>query len=75
MASLAGEYDVVLVLRSDGVLAADIRPLVRVSLTVIAEQNGRRETGSAGGGGRYDYDYFSDACWNSMRRTPSIRRW
>jgi TldD protein len=75
MASLAGEYDVVLVLRSDGVLAADIRPLVRVSLTVIAEQNGRRETGSAGGGGRYDYGYFSDACWNNMRRTPSIRRW
>ncbi|TDY30300.1 metalloprotease TldD [Janthinobacterium sp. 75] len=61
MAGLAGEYDVVLVLRSDGVLAADIRPLVRVSLTVIAEQNGRRETGSAGGGGRFSYDYFSDA--------------
>ena len=61
MAGLAGEYDVVLVLRSDGVLAADIRPLVRVSLTVIAEQDGRRETGSAGGGGRYGYDYFSDA--------------
>ncbi|WP_308922825.1 metalloprotease TldD [Janthinobacterium sp. J1-1] len=61
MAGLAGEYDVVLVLRSDGVLAADIRPLVRVSLTVIAEQNGRRETGSAGGGGRYSYDYFTDA--------------
>ncbi|KAB8066039.1 metalloprotease TldD [Janthinobacterium violaceinigrum] len=61
MAGLTGEYDVVLVLRSDGVLAADIRPLVRVSLTVIAEQNGRRETGSAGGGGRFSYDYFSDA--------------
>ena len=60
MAGLAGEYDVVLVLRSDGVLAADIRPLVRVSLTVIAEQNGRRETGSAGGGGRFSYDYFTD---------------
>ena len=60
MAGLAGEHDVVLVLRSDGVLAADIRPLVRVSLTVIAEQNGRRETGSAGGGGRYSYDYFTD---------------
>ena len=61
MAGLAGEYDVVLVLRSDGVLAADIRPLVRVSLTVIAEQDGRRETGAAGGGGRYSYDYFTDA--------------
>jgi len=61
MAGLAGEYDVVLVVRSDGVLAADIRPLVRVSVTVIAEQDGRREMGSSGGGGRYDYSYFSDA--------------
>jgi len=60
MAGLAGEYDVVLVLRSDGLLAADIRPLVRVSVTVIAEQNGRREVGSSGGGGRYDYAYFTD---------------
>ena len=60
MAGLAGEYDVVLVLRSDGVLAADIRPLVRVSITVIAEQDGRREVGSSGGGGRYDYSYFTD---------------
>ncbi|MFC7513382.1 metalloprotease TldD [Herbaspirillum sp. GCM10030257] len=60
MASLAGEYDVVLVVRSDGVLAADIRPLVRMSITVIAEQNGRREVGSSGGGGRYDFNYFTD---------------
>ena len=60
MAGLAGEYDVVLVARSDGLIAADIRPLVRISVTVIAEQNGRRETGSSGGGGRYDYSYFSD---------------
>ncbi|WP_034294124.1 metalloprotease TldD [Herbaspirillum sp. RV1423] len=60
MASLAGEYDVVLVARSDGVIAADIRPLVRVSITVIAEQNGRREMGSSGGGGRYSYAYFND---------------
>ncbi|MES2039698.1 MAG: metalloprotease TldD [Pseudomonadota bacterium] len=61
MAGMAGEYDVVLVARSDGVIAADIRPLVRVSLTVIAEQNGRREMGTSGGGGRYDYSYFTDA--------------
>jgi TldD protein len=60
MAGLAGEYDVVLVVRSDGVLAADIRPLVRVSVTVIAEQNGRREMGTSGGGGRYSYGYFTD---------------
>ena len=61
MVELAGEHDVVLVLRSDGVLAADIRPLVRLSITVIAEQNGRRESGSGGGGARAGYAYFSDA--------------
>ncbi|MCL1886524.1 MAG: metalloprotease TldD [Betaproteobacteria bacterium] len=61
MAGLAGEYDVVLVARSDGALAADIRPLVRLSVTVIAEQDGRREMGTSGGGGRYDYGYFTDA--------------
>lgn len=60
MASLAGEYEVVLVARSDGLIAADVRPLVRLSLQVIAEDNGRREQGIAGGGGRFNYDYFSD---------------
>src|SRR5688572_13963761 len=60
MASLAGEYEVVLVARSDGALAADVRPLVRLSLQVIVEADGRREQGSAGGGGRFDYAYFSD---------------
>ena len=53
MAGLASEYDVVMVARADGTLAADVRPLVRLSVTVIAEQKGRRETGSAGGGGRF----------------------
>lgn len=61
MAGLAGEWEVVLVAGSDGRLAADVRPLVRVSLTVIIEDRGRREQGSAGGGGRFDYGYFSDA--------------
>ena len=61
MASLAGEYEVVFIARLDGRLAADVRPLVRVSLQVIVEQNGRREQGTAGGGGRFDYAYFSDA--------------
>ena len=60
MAGLAGEYDVVLVARSDGVIAGDVRPLVRLSVTVIVEQNGRREMGSSGGGGRYNYAYFTD---------------
>ena len=58
MAGLAGEYDVVMVARADGTLAADVRPLVRMSITVIAEQNGRREVGSSGGGGRFGLDYF-----------------
>jgi TldD protein len=61
MAGLAGEYEVVLVARSDGLMAADVRPLVRLSLNVIAEENGRREQGHAGGGGRFDYAYFDDA--------------
>jgi len=60
MASIAGEYEVVMVARSDGVMAADVRPLVRVSLQVIAEHNGRREQGTSGGGGRFDYSYFTD---------------
>jgi TldD protein len=61
MAGLASEYDVVLVARADGTLAADVRPLVRLSVTVIAEQNGRREVGSGGGGGRFGLAYFDDA--------------
>jgi TldD protein len=60
MATLAAEYEVVLVARSDGMLAADVRPLVRLSLQVLAEQDGRREQGTSGGGGRCDYAYFTD---------------
>jgi TldD protein len=61
MAGLAGEYEVVMVARSDGLMNADIRPLVRLSVQVIIESNGKREQGSAGGGGRFDYAYFDDA--------------
>jgi TldD protein len=60
MAHLGGEYEVVLVSRADGVLAADVRPLVRLSVQVIAEAGGRREMGHAGGGGRTDYAHFTD---------------
>ncbi|MDH5207979.1 MAG: metalloprotease TldD, partial [Burkholderiaceae bacterium] len=60
MANLGAEYDVVLVARSDGVLAADVRPLVRLSVNVIVEDGGRREQGFAGGGGRFDLGYFDD---------------
>ncbi|MDO5289633.1 MAG: metalloprotease TldD [Pseudomonadota bacterium] len=65
MAGLASEYDVVLVARLDGTLAADVRPLVRLSVTAIAEQNGRREVGSFGGGGRFGLAYFDDAMLQS----------
>ena len=61
MASLSGVHEVVLVVRSDGVMAADVRPLVRLNVTVIVEANGRRESGSAGGGGRFGYEYFLSA--------------
>lgn len=58
MASLSARFEVVLVARLDGTMAADVRPLVRLNVSVIAEQGGRREQGSAGGGGRYDYQTF-----------------
>jgi TldD protein len=61
MASLTGEHESVLIARSDGLVAGDVRPLVRLSLTVIVEEHGRREQGFAGGGGRFDYAYFDDA--------------
>jgi TldD protein len=60
MANLGGEYEVVLISRADGVLAADVRPLVRLSVQVIAESGGRREMGHAGGGGRTGYEHFTD---------------
>ena len=56
--SLGGVHDSVLVAASDGTWAGDIRPLVRLNISVIIEHNGRRERGSAGGGGRTDYRFF-----------------
>ena len=58
--SLAGVHEVMMVAVSDGTLAADVRPLVRCNVTVIVEQNGRREQASSGGGGRSDYGFFFD---------------
>ncbi|HEX4596625.1 MAG TPA: metalloprotease TldD [Burkholderiaceae bacterium] len=68
MATLASEYDVVLVARSDGLIAADVRPLVRISLSVIAEQDGRREQGFSGGGGRDDLAFFNEERLNEYAR-------
>jgi TldD protein len=58
MASLAASHDTILVLASDGTLAADVRPLVRLNVSVIIEHQGRREQGYAGGGGRFAYTEF-----------------
>ena len=57
-ASLTGVYELVLVAATDGTLAADVRPLVRLSVSVLVEEDGKRERGSSGGGGRTGYDFF-----------------
>lgn len=56
--SLSGEFETILVVTSDGHLAADVRPLIRLNISVVLEQHGRRETGYSGGGGRFDYSHF-----------------
>jgi TldD protein len=61
MANIAGEYRVVLVAGSDGRLVSDVRPLIRLNVTVIAESGDKRERGSAGGGARDLYTWFTDA--------------
>jgi len=68
MGRLSGEYDVVLVARSDGGLAADVRPLVHLSVTVIAEQDGRREQGYQGAGGRFGYAFYTDELLEKLAR-------
>ncbi len=57
--SLSGVYERVLVAATDGTYAADIRPLVRMSVSVLLERNGRRERGNSGGGGRFGFDHFT----------------
>ncbi|MCX8683380.1 metalloprotease TldD [Gilliamella sp. B2889] len=57
-ASLIGSYEDILIASTDGTLCADVRPLVRLSVSVLVEQDGKRERGSSGGGGRFSYDYF-----------------
>ncbi len=60
IAGLSGSYSAVLIAGSDGVYTGDIRPLVRLNVNVIVEQNGKLEKGGAGGGGRFGYEYFLD---------------
>ncbi len=61
VASLAAVHEVMLVCGSDGVMAADVRPLVRFNVSVIVEADGRREQGYSGGGGRFGYPYFEES--------------
>jgi TldD protein len=65
---LSGEYDVVLIARADGGTAADVRPLVHLAITVIAEQDGRREQGYQGAGGRFGYAHYTDALLERLAR-------
>ncbi len=58
--NLSGSHKIVLVARSDGMLCADARPLIRLDVSVVAEHNGRRERGSFGGGTRGGYEFFVD---------------
>ena len=64
MASISGEWQAVQIIRPDGQRVADLRPLVRMNVSVVVEANGRRETGSFGTGGRFDYGrILSEAQW------------
>ncbi len=66
MASLGGEWQAVQIMRADGNRVADLRPLVRLNVSVVVEQDGRRETGSYGTGGRFAYDRLTgEATWKA----------
>jgi len=73
-ASLVGNYSKVLITASDGTFVEDFRPMVRLSISVVVEQNGRVETASSGGGGRYDYRYFIDNQLDKVWTTEALRQ-
>lgn len=66
-AGLSAVYEEVLVMATDGTLAADIRPLVRLSISVLVEENGKRERGSCGSGGRFGLDWFFETVDGDIR--------
>ena len=66
-ASLSSVYEEVLIMATDGTLAADIRPLVRLSISVLVEQDGKRERGSCGSGGRFGLDWFFETVDGDIR--------
>jgi TldD protein len=73
MVSLSGVYEAILILNQAGELIPDIRPLVRLNVTVNVEQNGRREQGAAGGGGRFGYTHFIDNNLPSYYVSEAVR--
>ena len=73
-ASLSGAYTDILIASTDGVYITDYRPMVRVSVSVIVEHNGRIEQASSGGGGRYDYRYFVDHNLAEVYTNEAIRQ-
>jgi len=72
--SLAASHDMVLVANSEGRLVGDVRPLVRLNVSVLVEQNGRREHGSMGGGGRVGYEYFLEGDRASEYAREAVRQ-
>ncbi len=79
-ASLSGVYELIMVAATDGTLAADVRPLVRLSISVQVEDDGKRERGSSGGGGRFGYDWFlgdvdGEARADAWAKRPCAWRW
>ena len=77
MASIAGEWQAVQIMRADGTRVADLRPLVRLNVAVVVEQDGRRETGSYGTGGRFAYDHVTAPRQSGAARSTRrcARRW
>ena len=74
MASIAGEWQAVQIVRADGTRAADLRPLVRMGVTVVVEQDGRRESGSFGGGGRFGYGALLDEAYLKAAVDEALRQ-
>jgi TldD protein len=73
-ALISGGFSEVLIASTDGVFAKDYRPMVRVSVSIIVEYNGRTESASSGGGGRYDYQYFVDHALDEVYVNEAIRQ-
>ena len=74
MASLSGEWQAVQVMRADGTRVADLRPLVRLGVSVVVEQDGRRESGSHGAGGRFGYDRMIDPAFLEAAVDEALRQ-